>query len=568
MKKFGVLFLALIVGLSLLAGCSQDGSGQGSTTAAAQQTQGGTTAGEAKRVNEFGWEIPEKTLEFTYFSAEMTDPQKAAENTVEFDKFLKEKFNVVIHKIVYNVNPTERLNLMLATGDYPDAIANLSVDQAMLFTAQNKSIDMKDLIDEYGETIKSQLGDLYIRYFNDKGEIHALPKYWGLLPIPDYSASIRYDYWLEAGSPEFSTPDEFYDVLLTLQKAHPTNANGQRTYALSDYGGGRAMWKMMTGAWGFKDEYREAPDKSLTHWMNTEDGLEIVKYVNKAYRDGQLDPDFSTNQFEQFMEKVSGHRVMGYIGSWWPCWTAGHMAWQKTEENWTNEMRFMNVQFKAPQAEAAYLTPKDLAGSQRAIITNKAKNPEDIIKWWNFEISEIGTKITGFGIPGHESSDWKLVDGISIWNDDAINGMSQGNYDQSGYDNETMCRQYWMVAGQQLLGNGDPRTGKWCNVWFDQNFNDLDFGKILLHKNMEGTIFDNSYRAVTFSPDNPLTVKNKQISDMLLTGWANMVTADSEAECEALFRQLQADLNKAGLKEIEAFRSEQYIKNIEKWGGK
>ena len=90
MKRYGVLFLAIIMVLTLFAGCSQVSSTKGTTAPVVQPTQGGITAGTTNRVNEFGWEIPEKTIEFTYYNAEMTDPQKAAANTVEFDKFLKE----------------------------------------------------------------------------------------------------------------------------------------------------------------------------------------------------------------------------------------------------------------------------------------------------------------------------------------------------------------------------------------------------------------------------------------------------------------------------------------------
>ena len=83
---------------------------------------------------------------------------------------------------------------------------------------------------------------------------------------------------------------------------------------------------------------------------------------------------------------------------------------------------------------------------------------------------------------------------------------------------------------------------------------------------MKGTIFDNSYRYVYFAPDNPLTVKNQQINDMIITGWYNMVTADSAEECERLFYELQKKLNDAGLKEIEKFREEEFKKKIEQWG--
>ena len=552
--------------LCLLAGCSGAATTAPTTSSTTKATMSSTSAG--KNVNEYGWEIPEKTIEFTYFLAEQADPVKYADNTVHYDEFLKEKFNVIIHRIVYNVDPTERLNLMLATGDYPDAISNVSNDQVALFTAQKKAIDMSPLVDQYGPNIKSQLGDLYIRYFDDNGALYMLPKCWGLLDIPDYTAAIRYDYWKEIGSPEFSTPEEYYDVLVQIQQKHPTNANGQVTYALSDYGGGKKMWQMLTGAWGLKDEYLESSDKTLTHWMNTSQGLEIIKYLNKAYREGQLDPDFAINKIEDLTDKASNHRVMGYIGAWWPSWVIGHMTWQKTDPNWTFDETYINVSFKAESAKAAYLSPKDLTGGARSFITDKAKNAADIMKWWNFEISDIGTKIICLGIPDSDYSDWQFIDGKSIWDDGVIAAMTAGTFDLTEYDAGAICGQYWMVGGQQKLSNGDPLTEPWCTVWFDQNFNSIQPLKKIMHTNLKGTTFDNSYRAVQFTPENPLSVVKTQIDDMLLTGWAQMITCDTEAKCEKTFYDLRDALNKTGLKDIEAFRTTEYQNKLQKWGGK
>jgi putative aldouronate transport system substrate-binding protein len=566
MRRFATAAAAMLLMIGMLAGCASPSTSP-TATPAGTKTPGDTPAAQT---NEFGWAIPEQTLEFTYYLCEQGDPVKIAETTVHMDEFLKDKFNVVIHKLVYDTDPTERLNLMLATGDYPDAVVGASRDQLAMFVAQNKAVDMKDLVDQYGDNIKSQLGDLYIRYFDDSGKLFMLPKYWGLLPIPDYAASIRYDYWLEAGSPKFSTPYEFYDVLVKLQQAHPTNENGQPTYALSDMLGAKStsMIRMLTGAWGFKDQYMEAADHTLTHWMNTDKGLEIAKFVNKIYRDGQMDPDFLTNQFEQFKEKVSSNRIMGYIGSWWPCWTAGHMVWQKTDPNWTKEEAFINVSFKDANAEKAYLSPKDLTGLQFAFITNNAKAPADIVKWWNFEITDLGTKIICLGIPDSPYSDWHLVDGKSIWNDGVLEQWETGSFDLAPYDNQENGCQYWMVAGQQLLSNGDPRTDPWCDAWFDQNFNSVMYLKKILHENLKDTTFDSSYRAVTFAPENPLTLANTQINDLLLTGWGTMVTAASEEDCVKEFNNLRDQLNAAGLKDIEKFRTEEYINKLDKWGGK
>jgi hypothetical protein len=572
MRRFAIAAVALMLVLSMIAGCTSSASPTAAATSpAAQPTiDASATAPDASaKTNEFGWEIPEKTLEFTYYFAEQNDPVKIGSYTKHYDEFFREKFNVILHKIVYDTDPTERLHLMLVANDYPEAICGATVDQARLFIAQNKAIDMSPLVDQYGPNIKSQLGNLYIRYFDDANKLYMLPRCWGLLPIPDYSASIRYDYWLEAGSPKFSTPYEFYDVLVKLQQAHPTNQDGQRTYALTDRLGdkSKSMWKMLTGAWGFKDEYWEAEDHTLTHWMNTDKGLEIVKFVNKAYRDGQIDPDFLTNKFEQFQEKVVNHRIMGYIGSWWPCWSAGHILWNELDPNTPFEQRFINVTFKDANAEKAYLSPKDLTGDTRSFITDHAKNPADIIKWWNFEITDIGSKVVCWGIPDSPYSYWKYVDGKSVWNDDLLEGWEKGKGDYTLCDNGEISGQYWMVAGQQKLSGGDPRTEPWSNVWYDQNFNSLDPSKVILHENLKDTWFDNSYRAVVFTPENPLTVVTTQIDDMLLSGWGTMITCKTEADCEKAFNALRDQLNAAGLKDIEKFRTEEYKNKLQNWGG-
>ncbi len=574
MRRIAIVAVALMLVMSMLAGCTSANPTGAATSAPPQQTAAPEqstvpSAPPEVKTNAYGWVIPEKTIEFTYYLCEQGDPVKMAANTVHFDEFLRDQFNVVLHKLVYDTDPNERLNLMLAAGDYPEAIVGATADQVAMFSAQKKAMDIKDVVEQYGPNIKTQLGDMFIRYFEDTGEMYKVPKCWGLLPIPDYAASIRYDYWLEAGSPKFSTPYEFYDVLVTLQKAHPKNEEGQPTYALSDMLGAKStsMIRMLTGAWGFKDQYMEAADHTLTHWMNTDKGLEIVKFVNKAFRDGQMDPDFLTNQFEQFKEKVSANRIMGYIGSWWPCWTAGHMVWQKTDANWVKEKAFINVSFKDAAAEKAYLSPKNLTGSTFCFITDKAKNPADIVTWWNFEITDLGTKIVNLGIPDSPYSDWKYVDGKSIWNDGVLDKWETGSFDLAPYDNGEIGGQYWMVSGQQLLKDGDPRTDPWCNVWFDQNFNNIMYLKKILHENLKDTTFDNSYRAVTFAPDNPLTLANTQINDLILTGWGTMVTAATEADCVKEFNNLREQLNTAGLKDIEKFRTDEYKKKLEMWGG-
>jgi hypothetical protein len=299
--------------------------------------------------------------------------------------------------------------------------------------------------------------------------------------------------------------------------------------------------------------------------MNTDAGLKVVKFINQIYRDGNLDPDFSVNKFADWQQKYAQERVVGTIGSWWHVWTAGHETWQKNDPNWKWEKRGMNFAIKAEGAETATLTPKDTSGYYRCIITDKCTDAAKVIQWWNFEITDIGTKLICWGIPNaYPEGLWQMKDGKSIWNDEVVDAWSTGTFNTDMYQ-AGGAGQFWMVAGQQKLTNGDPRTEPWCNVWIDQNFNTIDPAKKILNENLKGTMFDNSARQVTFNPDDSIIITNQQITDLLNTGWAKMVTAATEADCEKEFNALKDKLNAAGLHVLEAFRTSEYLKKLEAW---
>ena len=53
----------------------------------------------------------------------------------------------------------------------------------------------------------------------------------------------------------------------------------------------------------------------FTHWINTDEGLEIAKYINRFYREGMIDPDYANNQFEDWEAKVANNRILGHLGT-------------------------------------------------------------------------------------------------------------------------------------------------------------------------------------------------------------------------------------------------------------
>jgi putative aldouronate transport system substrate-binding protein len=149
-------------------------------------------------------------------------------------------------------------------------------DMAEKFIAQGRALELTPHLEKYGANIRRRLGNYLNLIKTDDGELYKLPMYWGENPnVAGWDFGIRYDWWKESGLPVYTTPDEYYETLKKLMEEHPTNANGEKVYALSDNSQGSALYGAMLAAYGFKNGYKvDENSGEFTHWFNTDEGLE------------------------------------------------------------------------------------------------------------------------------------------------------------------------------------------------------------------------------------------------------------------------------------------------------
>ena len=102
--------------------------------------------------------------------------------TNEFTKWYEEKTNVHIEWIIVpQQSASEKLNLMLASGDYPDIIMGMGVSaaQQMIYGKQGVFLPLNDYIDEYSVNFKKVLEErdyLKASISAPDGNIYALPE--------------------------------------------------------------------------------------------------------------------------------------------------------------------------------------------------------------------------------------------------------------------------------------------------------------------------------------------------------------------------------------------------------
>lgn len=565
MKKKTMSLVAAVLSAAMLAGCG--GSAASGTAGSGQDAaQAGTTEiSGSGNFNEFGWEIPEETLVINILDAggnyAPNEAQKVGEQNVI--AYFKEKFNVEFKIQHISGDGTEAVNLALASGEYPDVIRELPFTEMEKFVKMNKAVELTPYMDNIGSDIKKSMGEHYPLFLDDSSKLWYVPTTMGsIVELPDFCAHIRYDEWQAIGSPEIKTPDDYYNALNAILEKFPTTPNGESRYALSLYDSSDPA--KFCGFWGLKNGYKVDDEGNFTYWAFTDEGKEMTKFINRFYREGKLDPDAFANNFEQWKTKFSNERIVGAIGDWWISYNAGHEVWQSLDPNMPEDKRFVQIGFKAEDAEEANLSGKNYLGSRCTIITDKAKNPEAILKFINFQATDMGKAISGWGLPngtaigdtGRTGKFWN-IDENGNWEVDP-EAKQQLITETWSYDDEYYWQGVpWLFMNQSRWDDGEH------NIWPNQMWYDENKWKSMMIENLKGTIYDSSMYTLRVKPDE-VKLAEQSVEDAWKMNWGGAVQANDDAAFDAAWTKLQDALNVAGIHQLEQALSDNYKANMKK----
>lgn len=520
----------------------------------------GLAEGE-KKVNQFGWEVPEETIKFTVYRGKAS-PDDYAKYTPAFRQYVLENFNVDIEVLVYENDATERLNLMLASNDYPDVII-CSVLNSARWLEQKRAVDLTDYIANGSvPNLTARYGNYLQRYYSEDGHIYALGNGWGMSQWADYAPQFRLDWYKELGEPAFSTPEEYYEVVKQMVEKHPTNSKGEKTYAFGGYidEPNYSVMRTWLSMFGIKKFWQYDESNNMTYWPFTDAGRDMVKFLNNVNQDGLLDPDIFSMKIEEFGDRVTNERYAAFVGNWHTCGTYGHEKWINTYgDDYNINMRYYHVNVH-PQGVTPYYNFKNTNGS-RVLITDKAKDVEGILRWLDFESTELGTRLVGYGIPNVEGSVWNVNDdGTWEWNEAQREIITT---DTSKFDWEAMR----LIGGQGyfVINAGVEPLSDGTYYWYDQS--NVDDFKKQKDANLAGTFYDSgAFDAIVLPSDSLLPSIKTSCDNITMTALANAIYAASEEEAMTLIDKACDDLKAAGIDQLTSFYQEAYQKTVAAWG--
>lgn len=389
-KKLLRVGVTLLLTLSVvLAGCG------GGNKEAGGNGQSSGKDGEVVDVS------PQNPLEISAFLNE-AGQQPTADNKIY--KKIKDELGVTFKFEFLAGDKDQKLGVMIAGSDYPDVI---SAD--IKLTAAGAVIPLEDLIEKYGPNLKKH----YAAYWNqmkdpNDGHIYYLPNYGA------YNGEVAGTYYngpgfyiqkavlKEFGYPTPKTLDEYFDLIKKYKEKYPT-IDGKPTigFEILNYD-----WKN----WGLFNPPQHLIGHPNDGGVVVKDGVaeifadkdyakQYYQKLNEINEQGLLDRETFTQNFDQYLAKISNGNVLGMFDQRW--------NFQQAEDSLTNQKKLERTYVALPLTYDASI--KDYYRDRPALnlnngfgITVNAKNPERIIMALDKLIDEKWQKLFTWGVEGED----------------------------------------------------------------------------------------------------------------------------------------------------------------------
>lgn len=326
--------------------------------------------------------------------------------------------NVQVESVV-TADYGNRLNTLIVSGNAPDIF---EVSKATLKEMAENGVIMPldDVLASDGANMLENKGEYMKGPAKIDGQIYGIPYGW----FPGNALALRKDWLDRLGLEVPTTLEEYENVLRAFVNDDPDGNGLNDTIGLGLTFGANQTWTHLFTAFGVPFTRQALVDGKVVPWMLAPGYLDAVKYINKLYKEGLIDPEFATVPALQSYEKLWNGKMGAYnfnADGITQNWLPRYVEEPKPE--------FVYTVIKGPNGEGGYLKPVVEDSAPYTVISSKAKNPEAAMKVLDFLVSEEGYTLTWAGLEGvqYEWNDKGEFQWIAPY-DDAEKLRSVGGY--------------------------------------------------------------------------------------------------------------------------------------------
>lgn len=367
--------------------------------------KGGTSeAGSSANIdllNETGMPIVKEKIDVDGFAAKFFASQDWS-NLMLWDEYEKQSNIHINWTTVQTEALAEKKNLLLAAGDYPEIFfaSAFSKTDLIKYGQQGVFLPLNDYIEKYAPNFQAILE----KYPSVKqGVTMADGKIYGFPTIydPEFE-SLRVgapwinQEWLDKlglKSPE--STEELYNVLKAFKEQDP-NGNGIKDE--QGWGTGYGIDQLINylrGSFGLNKQGTmnanldfEEGTETFRFVPKTDEYKQLLEYLHKLYSEGLISQDIFTTDPQTF----SAEAVKG---------TFGMLSEVDPKELYKLD-NFVGAQvLEGPNGDRLYTAMSNGLGNLGMfVITDKAKNPEAMVRWIDHLYGDEGTKMFFMGFEG------------------------------------------------------------------------------------------------------------------------------------------------------------------------
>ena len=325
MRKMGRKIMAFAAAAAMAAGVP-------SAVFAEETSEAAEESGDLLEAVDLEDIIPDETVTLDVFDQLAN---YSGEQVGWFGKIMLDKFNVKLNiisqpdKSVYQtrMESGDLGDIVIWGNDGDDYLK--AIDQGMLYDWNED-----DLLADYGPYINAHMQAALEKNasLSDDGTVygfgHAVASSAKDLQAFMYTWDLRFDLYQQLGCPEIKNLDDMIEVLKQMKEICPTDDNGNPTYGVSlfnDWDGNMVMFVKSTATayYGY-DEFGFGlydPDSNTFYPCLDKDGpyLEMLKFYNKLYQAGLVDPDSQTQGYNGMLEDYQNGtaflNVFNFLGS-------------------------------------------------------------------------------------------------------------------------------------------------------------------------------------------------------------------------------------------------------------
>jgi len=362
----------------------------------------------------------------------------------------------------------EKFNLMIASGNLPDAIVygwqNIP-GGATKYVEDEIIIPLKDLIHNNMPNLKAfmeERPEVTKQFTNDSGEILYIPFIRRDAELKVFLGPQMRQDWLEKLDLEIPvTTDEVYEVLKAFKTQDP-NGNGEADeIPMSGVGFDNCSFGIGNLVWAYGTHYSFYLDEGEVKYGIMEERFEEgLRYIAKLFAEGLIDIDYLLNDRDKMDTKFMNDKV-GFIYSFQP---------GKFYNNMNDGVRKVVgiPHLTGPYGNKNCFVPdyaNDITGISIAITTAN-KNPVGTAKWLDHFFGGKGLEYMNFG---KEGLTFEWVDGYPKLTDYLLNNQEgKSKNDMLGlnlgaYESTFPTLQDWRYYEQILSDWGRDAINTWLS---------------------------------------------------------------------------------------------------------